>query len=118
MNTRILFIGHGLFCEALTRLLSERAGVEIIGAVGTCVEARDILEIENLDVLIVDHAQVALRGNDLEELLENGPDTLKVIYLTLSENKMVVHNRQKISDVTHNDLISALQLSDWEELTP
>jgi len=118
MSTRILFIGHGLFCESLTRLLSEPEGVEIIGAVRSCVEAREILETQQLDVLIIDHAQVALRGNDLEELLDHGPDSLKVIYLTLSENKMVVHNRQKISDVTHTDLIQALQISDLEELAP
>ena len=118
MNTKILFIGHGLFCESLTRLLSDRNGVETIGAVRTCGEARDILESDQPDVLIVDHAQVALRGNDLEEILEHGPDSLKVIYLTLSENKMVVHNRQKVFDVTHKDLISALQISDLEDLTP
>ncbi len=117
MGTKILFIGHGLFCESLTRLVSENAAVEVIGAVGTCGEARDILTTQQLDVLIVDHAQVALRGNDLEELLQNGPATLKVIYLSLDENKMVVHNRQQLNDVTLPDLMSVLQISDLEDLT-
>jgi DNA-binding NarL/FixJ family response regulator len=117
MTTKILFIGHGLFCESLTRLLSEKPSVEIIGAVRTCEDARQLFEARQPDVLIVDHAQVTLRMNDLEDLLEHGPASLKVITLTLSENKMVVHNRQQLADVTLPDLISVLQISDLEAPT-
>ena len=114
MTTKILFIGHGLFCESLTRLLSEKPSVEIIGAVRTCEDARQLFEAYQPDVLIVDHAQVSLKMNDLEDLLERGPVSLKVITLTLSENKMVVHNRQQLADVTLSDLMSVLQIPDLE----
>ena len=110
MTTKILFIGHGLFCESLTRLLSENPSIEIIGAVSTCDEARTIIESMRPDALIVDHAQVALRIYDLEDILETSPSSIKVIYLTLEENKMVVHNRQKLSDVTLPVLMQALNL--------
>jgi DNA-binding NarL/FixJ family response regulator len=115
MTTKILFIGHGLFCESLTRLLSENPSVEIIGAVNTCDEARTIFETQHPDVLIVDHAQVSLKMNDLEDLLESGQDSLKVIFLTLAENKMVVHNRQQLADVTLPVLMQALDVSTVDE---
>jgi DNA-binding NarL/FixJ family response regulator len=114
MNTKILFIGRGLFCESLTRLLSEKSSVEIIGAVHTCDDARAIFEARQPDVLIVDHAQAALKMNDLEDLLEQGPASLKVITLTLSENKMVVHNRRQLTNATLPDLMNVLQISDPE----
>jgi len=108
MTTKILFIGHGLFCESLTRLLSESSSIEIIGAVRTCEEARQLFEARHPDVLIVDHAQAALKLDDLEDLLDYGPASLKVIYLTIRENKMVVHNRRQLTDVTLPVLMEAL----------
>jgi DNA-binding NarL/FixJ family response regulator len=118
MSTKILFIGHGLFCESLTRLLSENEAVEIFGAVRTCGEAKEILSAQNLDVLIVDHAQVKLKGADLEELLAFSPPALKVIYISLDDNKMVVHNRQQIAAATLPDLMSVLQIPTDEDPTP
>jgi DNA-binding NarL/FixJ family response regulator len=114
MTIKILFIGHGLFCETLTRLLSENPSVEIIGAVRTCEDARQLFEVRKPDVLIVDYAQVALKIEDLDDLLEQGPASLKVITLTLSENKMVVHNRQQLANVTLPDLMNVLQIPDLE----
>jgi DNA-binding NarL/FixJ family response regulator len=111
MTTRILFIGQGLFCEGLTRLLSDFPSVEIIGAVENCADAHQIVIREEPDVLIVDHVQVALNPVELNILLES-VDSLKVISLTLSENKMIVHNRQQLADVTLPVLMKALNISD------
>lgn len=110
MTIRVLFIGQGLFCEGLTRLLSESPYVEIIGAVRTCTQARERIAREAADVLIVDHAQIALNPAELNALLDSA-GSLKVISLTLSENKMVVHDRQLLADVTLPMLMQALQVS-------
>jgi DNA-binding NarL/FixJ family response regulator len=110
-TTRILFIGQGLFCEGLTRLLSDFPSVEIIGAVENCGEAYEIVIRDKPDVLIVDHVQAAINTDELNRLLES-VDSLKVISLTLSENKMIVHNRQQLGDVTLPVLMKALNISD------
>lgn len=114
MTTKILFIGQGLFCEGLTRLLSDFPSVEIIGSVETCREAHQIVTREQPDVLIVDHVQAAINSTELNELLES-VDSLKVISLTLSENKMIIHNRQQLGNVTLPILMKALNISDLSD---
>ncbi len=63
------------------------------------------------DILIVDHDSAQLRETDLTPLLENEEQNIKVIYLTLAQNKMIIHNRQQIANVTASDLLQALQTS-------
>jgi len=108
MKTRILFIGEGLFSDGLSRLLSDFPSVEIIGSVRTCAEALDKVMGERPDVLIVDHVQITSNPAELAPLLES-VNSLKVISLTLSENKMIVHDRQLLADVTLPVLMQALQ---------
>jgi hypothetical protein len=107
MTTRVLFIGQGLFSEGLTRLLMDFPFVEIIGAVETCRDAREVVVNEKPDVLIIDHARIPFHTADLHDLLES-VDSLKVISLTLSENKMVIHNRLQLADVNLQVLRQAL----------
>ncbi len=109
MITRVIIIGQGLFGDGLTRLLKDFPTVEIIGVVKTCTQARELIVQEAPDVLIVDHAQVSMDTSELNDILDS-VDTLKVISLTLSENKMVIHNRQKLNDVTLSVLMQALQV--------
>ncbi len=111
MNARILLIGQGLFLDGLTRILTEQPDTEIIAAVHNWEEAGSIVEQENPNIVIVDHDEPKLRQTDLAPLLENESPELKVIYLTLSANKMIVHNRQQLTDVSVPDLIQALDLS-------
>ena len=109
MTTRVLFVGQGIFSDGLTRLLLDFPSVEIIGAVGNCADARDVVLREMPDVLIVDHAQSSRFPSELNDLMES-VDSLKVISLTLTENRMVIHNRQQMANVTLPILMKALQL--------
>lgn len=110
MKARILLIGQGLFLDGLTRILSEQPGTEVIAAASTWAEAHSIVDQENPNIVIVDHDEPDLRETDLAPLLEGDTSSLKVIYLTLSANKMIVHNRQQWTDVSVPDLIHALGL--------
>ena len=110
MNTRILLIGQGLFRDGLTRILTEQPNTENVAAVNNWAEARSIVDQENPDIVIVDHDEPELRESDLAPLLETETLSLKVIYLTLAANKMIVHNRQQMSDVSIPDLLQALEL--------
>ncbi len=103
-------MGQGLFLDGLTRILSEQPDTEIIAAVGTWDEARSIVDQESPNILIVDHDEPDLREADLAPLLVGETISLKVIYLTLSANKMIVHNRQQLTDVSVPVLIQALGL--------
>ena len=109
MATKILFIGQGIFSEGLSRLIGDVPGVEIIGAVETCDQAETIFEESPPDIIIVDYDQGTRNREILDALLDRSPVSTKVIYLTLSENKMVIQNRQQLSDVTLSVLIETLQ---------
>ncbi len=110
MSTRILLIGQGLFLDGLTRILAEQPATEIIGAVSTWDAARDLVVENRPDIIIVDHDEEKLRDTDMVPLLENHTANIKVIFLTLAANKMVIHNRQQFTDVSITDLIQALQI--------
>jgi DNA-binding NarL/FixJ family response regulator len=110
MTARVLLIGHGLFRDGLARLLAEQPLVSIVGEAGAWAEAQTLVAGKRPDVLIVDHAAADLVEADLAPLLEAEAPAIKVIYLTLADNKMIVHNRQQVADVTVEDLLSALQI--------
>ena len=108
MGTRILLIGQGLFLDGLTRILAEQSHTEIVGAVSSWEAAGGLVAEGQPDIIIVDHDEDKLRETDLAPLLDNQIATVKVIYLTLAANKMIIHNRQQFEDVTMPDLIKAL----------
>jgi DNA-binding NarL/FixJ family response regulator len=115
MSTRILLIGQGIFLDGLTRILGEQATIEIIAVVSDWVAARKTLTQQQPDIIIVDHANAELRAADLSPLLENDYPSIKVIYLTLAENKMVIHDRKQVLGATLTDLLQALQPPGFEE---
>ncbi len=118
MKTRLLLIGQGIFLDGLTHILGEQSNLQIIGAVDDWNKAQQILNQQQADIIIVDHARAELRADDLIPLLENDYPTIKVIYLTLADNKMVIHDRKQISGATMTDLFLALQLPGIEEDQP
>jgi DNA-binding NarL/FixJ family response regulator len=112
MATRVLIIGrHQLFHDGLIHLLSEREDLEVVASVQSWDKARELMLQEQPDVLIVDHETTELHEKDLSPLLENVDRDIKVIYLTLAQNKMIIHKRQQVADVTADDLLDAVQTS-------
>lgn len=118
MKTRLLLIGQGIFLDGLTHILNEQSNLQIIGAVDDWSKAQQILAQQQPDIIIVDHADTELRAADLSPLLTNDYPTIKVIYLTLAENKMVIHNRKQVSGATITDLLQAMQHPGAEEDHP
>lgn len=108
MTVRIVIIGQGVFRDGLASLLADDAEVVLVGAADTWQEARAIFATQKSDVLIVDHKTPQLSKEDLEPLLQSEGSSLKVIFLTLADNHMVIHNWQRISNVTVTDLRSAV----------
>ena len=109
MKTRILLVGEGLFQEGLSHFLAGQTSLKIIGGVGSWQEVQSLFAQESPHIIIVDHASAQLREVDLAPFLDSNLENLKVIYLTLSDNKMIVHNREEITNATPADLLNALQ---------
>jgi CheY-like chemotaxis protein len=120
MATRVLIIGrHQLFHDGITHLLGEQSDLIVVGSVRNWDKAREIMSRQQPDVLIIDHESAELREQDLTPLLENVDRDIKVIYLTLAQNKMIIHKRQQIANVTVGDLLQAvLAPTTEEESTP
>jgi DNA-binding NarL/FixJ family response regulator len=111
MTTRILLIGQGLFRDGLEHVLAQEPSVTIVGSVSTWTEAQDLMARVRADALIVDHASEKLRQADLLPLLGTEAQDIKVIHLTLAENRMVVHDQRQVTDVSLADLLGVLHSS-------
>lgn len=107
-NVYVLIIsGHPLFAEAITRLLQEK-GVSNITRVNTISQALPLLQQQQIDTIIVDHDDPQLRDAEVVSQLVGSEETRHVIFLTLAGNQMIVHHRERITNVTPNNLIQAL----------
>lgn len=116
MAVRVLIIGrHHLFHDGITHLLGEQSDLILVGKARSWQKAREIMIREQPDVLIIDHDAADLHEDDLAPLLENVDRDIKVIYLTLAQNKMIIHKRQQVANVTAKDLLFAVQSSIDEE---
>ena len=108
MTVRVFLIGHGLFRDGLAHLLAAEPSVIIVGTANTWAEAESLLLSSQPDTLIVDHAAPELRQDDLAPLLV-GATARRVIYVTLADNTMVVHERQARAHATLPNLLRVLR---------
>jgi len=109
MATNVLLIGHGIFHDGLERLLAEQPHMSVIGTASNWDEAQQVMARERPDVLIVEQESANLYEDNLAPLLDVETETFKVIYLTLAESKMVIHNRQQVNGATVDNLLEVLQ---------
>ena len=109
MATTVLLIGHGIFHDGLERLLAEQPHMSIIGTAGNWEEAQQVMAREQPDVLIVEQETANLYEDNLSPLLDMKGDALRIIYLTLAESKMVIHDRQQVNGATVDTLLEVLQ---------
>jgi DNA-binding NarL/FixJ family response regulator len=109
MSTQILLIGRGLFQDGLDRVLKTYSSdVEIIGTAETWEAARAMLATLHPDALIADYECADVIVADLESFSSEDGKPLKVLFVILDENKMIVYQRQQMTDITIDRLIEAL----------
>lgn len=105
---RVLIVSaHPLFREGITRLLGDE--VEVVGAVADWEEARAVIRQRRPHTVIVDHESAELKDTDLAPLLWSEMETLRVIYVTLAGNEMIIHERRRITGATEADLLDAVE---------
>ena len=108
---RVLIISsHALFAEAITRLLNEK-GIREVAKVNTVASALPVLQEQDIGTIIVDHDDPQLRDAEIVSQLVGYDEAQQVIFLTLAGNRMIVHHRERVENVTPDDLIQALHPS-------
>ncbi len=111
---RVLIVSaQPLFREGILRLLGE--GAEVVGTVADWEAARALIRQYHVGTLIVDHTRPELEVGDLAPLLWPEVGSLRVIYLTLAGNELIVHERRRITGATENDLLHALKTTTLPE---
>lgn len=110
MTTRVLLIGHGLFGEGLYHLLAGSPHFAVVAAVDNWQDAQTWLSQHEADVLIVDRQIVPADTFSLPPFISHG-QAPRVIYLTLTENKMTIYTPQIITDAHKDDLLAVLAAS-------
>ena len=103
----LIVSSHPLFREGIVRLLGDRA--DVVGSVTRWEDARQLPLERRPDVIIVDHDSPELKVADLAPLLWPDAEDLRVIYVTLSGDKMTIHERHQVSGAGEADLLRALQ---------
>jgi DNA-binding NarL/FixJ family response regulator len=105
---RIFFVGLGLLQDVVVRMLGEQPHVEIIGSAQTWEAAKSQIAASTPNVVIMAQQGQELSEADLQEISH----PIKIIYLTPNENRIIVHDRQQISNAALADLITTLDLGE------
>jgi DNA-binding NarL/FixJ family response regulator len=109
MSTQVLLIGRGLFQDGLDRVLKNYSpDVEIIGVAETWEEAKSMLSTIHPDALIADYQYADVIVPEMESFTESGEKSIKALFVILDENKMIVYQRQQMTDITIDRLVEAL----------
>ncbi len=111
MGTRVLLVGRGLFRDGLAHLLGQESSVSVVGSANSWREAEGLIAQTQPDVLIVDQAAIGSRPTNVYALLGNPPRSLRIIHLTLDENRAVVDDLRQVSDMDVTELLGILHSS-------
>ena len=106
----LIISSHPLFAEAITHLLKE-GGVSQVSTVDSVPKALSLLKQQAIETIIVDHDDLQLRDSEIVSHLVGNDEAQQVIFLTLAGNEMIVHHRERVENVTPDDLIQALHPS-------
>lgn len=96
-----------LFVDAISHLLAEE-GVEVVAQTKELAEAQSILGKQKADAIIVDRNDIQLREAEVVSRLMDGNGNQRVVFLTMAGNEMVIYHREKLEDVTPQDLVKTI----------
>ena len=98
-----------MFHDGFVRVLEDHAAdVEIIGSAESWAEAKSMINELKPDALIADHRFAEEMMADLEQLAATEYTPERILFIILDENKIVVYQRQQLTDITIDRLIEAL----------
>ena len=104
---RVLIISsHPIFAQALARLVNE-ANYTVMATVTDLQQALHLVRPDEPITIIVDYEDAQPREDGWLALLQAGT-ARRVIFLTLANNKMIVHEQRRVNHVTAAELKRAL----------
>lgn len=107
-RARVLIVSaHPLFREGIARLLRDQ--VEVVGSVADWREARSLIQQHRPQAIVVDQESAELQETALILLRWPEIDALRVVYVTLAGNEMIVHERWRVTGATEADLVRVLK---------
>ncbi len=109
MSTRVLLVSRGMFHDGLVRVLKTHAeDVVISGSAESWQEAKAMLNTLKPEALMAEYQFAEAILADLEQLAAHQYFPEKILFIIQDENKIVVYQRQQLSDITIEHLIEAL----------
>ena len=105
----LIISGHPLFAEAIARLLRE-ADVELVARTDSLESALPLLQEQAVEAIIVDYDDPQLHDAEVVSQLVANDEERQVIFLTLTCNRMIVHHRERVENVTPVDLVRAIRV--------
>jgi DNA-binding NarL/FixJ family response regulator len=105
-NERVLVIStYPLFIEAITQVL-QAEGIEVVATANNLAIGLPLLKKYQLDTIIMACDQVSWQESYLLWLLAGHEKDYQIIFLTLADNHMIIHQWQHVKDATPADLVS------------
>lgn len=109
MSTRVLLVGQGLFQDSLQHVLQGHAEqVELIGTTASWEEAKQLLLSAHPDTIVADYRYADAIVADIEALAASGGESVRLLFLIPDENKLIVYQRQQLTDITIDNFVRAL----------
>ncbi len=83
----VLADDHEIFRNGLKQLIDKEVDMEVIGEAATGVEALDLVDKLNPDLLILDISMPEMNGLEAAEILKNSKKSTKIVIFSLYDNE-------------------------------
>ena len=107
-NHVLIISRHPLFAEAITHVLASE-GIGVAGIANSLPTALPLLREHRPSTVIVDCEEPCHPEAAMLALLDEAELEAKVVFLSLADNRMVVHQWRRLGDATSADLVSVLR---------
>lgn len=107
-NSVLIISSHPLFAEAITHVLASE-GIPVAATAGDLEEAVPLLAEHRPGTVIVDCEEPCQPQAEMLALLDDANVEARLVFLSLADNRMVVHQWRRLGDATSADLVSFLR---------
>ena len=107
-NPVLIISRHPLFAEAITHVLASE-GIAVVAVASSLSVAIPLLREHRPSTIIVDCEDPRRPKTEMLALLEDVNVEASVVFLSLDDNRMVVHQWRQLGDASSADLVSVLR---------
>lgn len=104
----LIISSHPLFAEAITHVLASE-GISVAATASDLQAAVPLLDTIRPDTIIVDCEAPCQPQAEMLALLDDADREARLVFLSLADNRMTVHQWRRLGDATSADLVSFLR---------